>query len=161
MLERDKDYLRDCNQPEWKISDDKFTTEVCTQCVRAECFRSAYRDTATRKKIDHNAKISQYTDPETVPPSPLSVYPDEIIPELAVVETAPTVVAPPVQEPQRPSDPWTAPKDERYIDYREIADPKKDPWSSEYEGPRELRVKPGETVVIGGKNRHGPTKNPK
>ncbi len=88
-----------------------------------------------------------------MPVSPLSNYPEEATPAPALQVQGPTI--------EKPSDPWTVPKDERYIDYREIADPKKDPWSPDYDGPRELRIKPGETVVVGGKHSNVPPKKTK
>lgn len=145
MVTRDQDYLSTCN-PTTKIPSEAFIASVCRSCVRPECVRSAYVDNATQAKIEHNTKISQYVDPESIPPSPLSYYPEE---------------APSAEEgvpvDAKPRDPWEAPKDTRYIDYREIQNPKDDPWSAEYEGPRELRIKPGGSVTFTGQ-KNGPAK---
>ena len=177
-MERTADYMGLCN-PGTKYPIDVFEKEACRACVRPECKRSAYKDTATKKKIEHQEKIAKFVDPTTVPQSPLSVYPEESIHRaeipgethladdlhhsvgvLTAIRTGaplptqgpPTQVDAPVEAvPQRPADPWEAPKDVRYIDYREVQDPKKDPWSAEYEGPRSLVVKPGGVVNLGGK----------
>lgn len=150
MVKRDQDNLSLCN-PTTKIPNEVFVAAVCVACNRPECFRSAYVDNATQAKIEHNTKIGQYVNPEEVPPSPLSYYPDEQ-PGVDAAHVAPTEGTP------RPRDPWEAPKEVRYIDYREIQNPKDDPWSVEYEGPRELRIKPGESVTLTGARKNGPTK---
>jgi hypothetical protein len=156
MLVRDKDYLDQCN-PGGKLPQDLFAQDVCRVCTRPECVRSAYKDDATRRRLEHANKMLEFVDPTTAPVSPLSNYPDV---EAAKAEEpaaapepapAPVEVAAPQPPPQRPADPWEAPKDHRFIDYREIADPKQDPWSVEYEGPRELRISPGQAVVLTGK----------
>ena len=171
-MERNRDYRHVCNPGE-KIPPDVFKEEVCRACVRPECMHSAYVDTATQKKIQHHEKIGRFVVPEEVPLSPLSEYPEDRVvhrAEVPAVAEDASVLEHSIQElraksqdpapvpPPLPSDPWEVPKDVRYNDYREISDPTKDPWSPEYAGPRELRIKPGESVTMGGKRSHGPAK---
>ena len=184
MLNRDQDYLEDCN-PDKKYRVDEFTAVVCAQCSRPQCVRSSYRQTATDKKLERAEELTRFVDPETVPESPLSEYPEEVREDGAVVhravvpETAEdskpldeaalelarhqalpedhSVASPPPApestSPPPKQDPWEVPHDFRHNIYKEFDDPKDDPWSADFEGPRRIHAEPGATITLTGRRK--------
>jgi len=141
VLNRDQDYLEDCN-PDKKYRVDEFTAVVCAQCSRPQCVRSSYRQTATDKKLERAEELTRFVDPETVPESPLSEYPEEVREDGAVVHRA---VVPETAEDSKPLDEAAL----------ELArdDPKDDPWSADFEGPRRIHAEPGATITLTGRRK--------
>ena len=124
-LKAQVDLLRECN-PKEKIKDADFTKGFCSECANSKCFRSRYRDRATKATVGKNEKLQTFVDPTTVAPSPLS-------------------------HGEGGEDPWSAPSIETL--HKEWDTPEQDPWSVDFSGSLNTKVGGNATIRIPGKRR--------